>query len=118
MSTPRCGYKPERNLGSLKVVGAHATIASTNAYMTNFKTLIAVALVSTFAVASFAQAPATPKDAAMAVPAAVTTPADATAKPAAPVKKHVVKKHAAKKVEKVAATPKAEAAAPAVSAAK
>ena len=118
MSTHRCGYKPERNLGSLKVVGAHATIASTNAYMTNFKTLIAAALVSTFAVASFAQAPAVPTDASKAAPAAVTAPADAMAKPTAPVKKHVVKKHAAKKAEKVAATPKPEAAAPAVSAAK
>lgn len=117
MPTRRCGYKPERNLGSLKVVGAHATIASTNAHMTNFKTLIAAALVSGFAVASFAQAPAAPKDAAKAAPA-VTAPADATAKPATPVKKHVVRKHAAKKVEKATTAPKAEAAAPAVSAAK
>lgn len=115
MPMHRCGYKPERNLGLLKVVGANATIASMKAFMTNFKTLIAAALVSTFAIASFAQAPAAPKDTAKAAPAAVVAPADAMAKPAAPMKKHVSKKHAAKKTT---AAPKAEAAAPATSAAK
>ena len=79
--------------------------------MTSIKTLVAAALLSTLAVASFAQAPAVGKDAGATV---ATAPADAASKPAHKAKAA----HKAKKATKAVAAKKAAAPESAASAAK
>ncbi|WP_394789577.1 hypothetical protein [Rhodoferax sp.] len=81
--------------------------------MTTIKSLFAAALISTVAVASFAQAPAQPKDANKTA-ADTAAPADAASKP---MKKHVAKKKVTP-VKKSTDEKKAEVAAPAASTAK
>jgi hypothetical protein len=83
--------------------------------MLNIKTLIAAAVLSSVAAVSFAQAPATPKDAGAGA-AVASTDSDAMKKPV--MKKKVAKKTTAKKVKKASAMKKAEGAMPAASAAK
>jgi hypothetical protein len=82
--------------------------------MVNIKTLIAAALLSTVAAASFAQATAAPKAAKASTPAAVTAPADATTLP----KTQNAKKHMGVKHKKAGTLDKAAATKPAASAAK
>lgn len=86
--------------------------------MLNIKTVIAAALLSSVAAVSFAQAPVAPKDEGATPPAAVTAPAVANTKTKPAVRKTTAKKHTVKKVKIASAAKKADAAAPAASAAK
>jgi hypothetical protein len=88
------------------------SLLSESQTMLNIKTLIAAAVLSGVAVASFAQAPVavakpTPATTTAAAPAAMPTDAGATAKPAAKKVKHA---HAKKAAAKTAAKPATEAA--------